>query len=122
MRVTYKTLGEEVSKFNVYLESDGIPKRFECGRRNGYTALDVYSVNADGVRENSGVDCNACCGSPRECCEAVYDTYRQLYSDHFLKPKAEFADFVLGVVANSVPDNGDLDKIFSEAVRRGYIK
>jgi hypothetical protein len=71
-RYTVRTLCDELTRINGYLESEGIPARFEHGGRNGYQAVDEYTVDADGKRQGSGVDRNVCCGSSRECGEAAW--------------------------------------------------
>lgn len=66
-RFTVRDLDSEVQRMNDMLRRANSPKRFERGGRNGYQAIDEYSVNPDGSRVNSGVDCNVGCGTSREC-------------------------------------------------------
>lgn len=78
-RFTVKDLRETCDQYNGYLTECGSLKRVECGGRNGYQAVDVYSVNEDGARTNSGVDRNLEAGSSRECANAVSDFYNAEY-------------------------------------------
>ncbi len=66
-RYTARRLEEDVEQFNERLKTAGCLKRFEVGGRNGYTAVDQYSVTEDGDRPCSGVDCMVAAGTPREC-------------------------------------------------------
>ena len=77
-RYTVSTLRSEIDKINGYLEYDGIPVRFEAGGRNGYQAVDEYSVDADCARIGSGVDRTVCCGSSRECGDAAWARKKDL--------------------------------------------
>ena len=71
-RVTVVTLRDSVDEINGWLEDAGSTTRLETGGRNGYQAVDEYSVLPDGSRENSGCNRNVCCGSSRECRDAAY--------------------------------------------------
>jgi hypothetical protein len=66
-RFTAKDLESEVARMNDILFRANSPNRFECGGRNGYQAVDEYSVNPDGSRKGSGIDRNVGCGTSREC-------------------------------------------------------
>jgi hypothetical protein len=81
-RYTAKQLEKYIDQVNVWLESAGSTIRFETGGRNGYDAVDEYSVDADGVRIGSGVNRNVGCGTPKECSDyaecAYSDEYRRL--------------------------------------------
>lgn len=79
MRYTKNRLQEDIDKINGWLKDDGSTVRLEAGGRNGYTAVDQYSVDSDCNRIGSGVDRNVCCGSPRECCDAAHDVYNIEY-------------------------------------------
>jgi hypothetical protein len=72
-RVTVVTLRNTVDEVNGWLEDAGLSTRLETGGRNGYQAIDEYSVRPDGSREGSGCNRNVCCGSSRECVSAAYD-------------------------------------------------
>lgn len=67
MRYTAKRLAERIETINGWLENDGSLIRFECGGRNGYNAVDEYSVDLNGKRIGSGCNRNVGCGTPREC-------------------------------------------------------
>ena len=71
-RVTVVTLRNTVDEVNGWLEDAGLSTRLETGGRNGYQAVDEYSVLPDGSREGSGCNRNVCCGSSRECRDAAY--------------------------------------------------
>jgi len=71
-RVTVVTLRNVVAEINDLLEDAGLSTRLEAGGRNGYQAIDEYSVLPDGSREGSGCNRNVCCGSSRECVAAAY--------------------------------------------------
>jgi hypothetical protein len=72
-RVTIATLRASIVTINDWLEKAGHSVRLEEGGRNGYQAVDEYSVHADGSRKGSGCNRNVCCGSSRECVAAAYD-------------------------------------------------
>lgn len=76
-RYTARALAERIETINGWLKDNGSIIRFEAGGRNGYNAVDEYSVDADGKRIGSGVNRNVGCGTPREC--AGYA--EQAYSD-----------------------------------------
>ena len=72
-------LGDDIDRYNEWLESAGSSNRLVCGGRNGYQAVDEYSVDADCNRIGSGVNRNVCCGSSRECnYEAKLYYYQEL--------------------------------------------
>ena len=75
MRFTIKSLRQAIVDINECLENDGSSIRLEEGGRNGYQAVDEYSVDADGNRLGSGVNRNVCCGSSRECACASWEHY-----------------------------------------------
>lgn len=74
-RYTVTTLRDDISKVNGWLESDGSTLRLTCGGRNGYQAIDEFSVDSDGMRIGSGVNRNVCCGTSRECGLAAFEFY-----------------------------------------------
>ena len=74
-RVTVTGLRAGIDELNCQLESDGSKIRLETGGRNGYQAVDEYSVDNDGERIGSGVNRNVCCGSSRECYDAAWTHY-----------------------------------------------
>ena len=65
-RFTPKQLTELVTELNQSLIDNKIKKQFECGGRNGYQAVDEYSIDDTNQRIGSGVDRNVTCGSSRE--------------------------------------------------------
>ena len=67
MRYTVTILRNDIDDINQQLANMGSKKRLETGGRYGYQAIDVYSVDDNGKRANSGVDCNLETGSSREC-------------------------------------------------------
>ncbi len=71
-RVTVVTLRNTVDEVNGWLEDAGLLTRLEERGRNGYQAIDEYSVRPDGSREGSACNYNVCSGSSRECVEAAY--------------------------------------------------
>jgi hypothetical protein len=71
-KFTVTRLRSDIEYINDCLAEFGFSVRLECGGRNGYQAVDEYSVNPDGSRCGTGVNCNICCGSPRECSDAAY--------------------------------------------------
>jgi hypothetical protein len=75
-RVTVVTLRDSVDEINGWLEDAGSTTRLETGGRNGYQAVDEYSVLPDGSRENSGCNRNVCCGTSRECVSAAYGYWK----------------------------------------------
>ena len=75
MNYTKVNLDNDVFRYNVYLKKEGSNRRLERGGRNNYQAVDVYTVDSDGKRIGSGVDNNVCCGTSRECGEAVEQFY-----------------------------------------------
>lgn len=56
----------------------GFIVQFELSPRNGYQAVDAYSIRDDGTRENSGVDCNVGCGTSLECFQYMRSHYYNL--------------------------------------------
>jgi hypothetical protein len=78
-RYTKSDLGQRIEAINGWFEADGSTIRFEVGGRNGYTAVDQYSVDADGNRKGSSVDRNIGCGTPRECAEYAATAYSNEY-------------------------------------------
>jgi len=75
---TIRNLREDIAKVNKWLADDNFSVRFEEQGRNGYQAVDEYSVHPDGSRNGSGVNRNICCGSSRECMTALYYAYNIL--------------------------------------------
>ena len=80
-RYTPKKLHEDIEKINEWLEDCKSTKRIECGGRNGYQAVDQYSVDESGKRLGSWVDRNIRCGTSRECHEAALEFYHAEYSN-----------------------------------------
>jgi len=74
-RYTVTSLRDDINGLNIWLEECGSSIRLECGGRNGYQAVDEYSVDNDGKRIGSGVNCTVCCGSSRECYDAAMSHY-----------------------------------------------
>ena len=69
-------LREDVAIVNGWAEKSGFPARLEIGGRNGYQAIDEYSVGADGEALKPGcADRNVCCGSYEDCGFAAYRWY-----------------------------------------------
>ena len=95
-RYTVAKLEARIERINEWLESDGSMIRMEVGGRNGYTAIDEYSVDADGNRIGSGCNRNVGCGSPRECSEyaetAYSNEYRTIANKELEKLRAENAE------------------------------
>ena len=81
-RFTITDLRRDVVKINGWMEEHGWPERLEERGRNGYQAIDEYSVDAEGNRIGSGVNCNVCCGSSRECSHAAHAHYSDLHRQH----------------------------------------
>lgn len=71
-RVTVKTLRYVVAEINDCLARDGIRERLEVGGRNGYQAVDEYTVDADGKRIGSWVNRTVCTGTSRQCIEGAW--------------------------------------------------
>lgn len=74
-RYTAKALANQIEMINGWLENGGSLIRFETGGRNGYNAVDEYSVDEDGKRIGSGVNRNVGCGTPRECAGYAEQAY-----------------------------------------------
>lgn len=79
-RFTVKDLDAEVQRMNGMLAQANSPKRFERGGRNGYQAIDEFSVNPDGSRVGSGIDRNVGCGTSRECSRYAWERLSELLS------------------------------------------
>lgn len=75
MRYTPKQLDSEVSRINGLLAEMDADTRLESHGRNGYQAVDVYPVDSRGNRIGSGINCNVCCGTSRECGDAIKHYY-----------------------------------------------
>jgi hypothetical protein len=88
-RFTVKNLREEIAEINDLFAGDGFSIRYEVGARNGYQAVDEYSVHPDGSRNGSGVNRNICCGSSRECSDAAWTAY---YHRHYQASRAGYVD------------------------------
>jgi hypothetical protein len=80
-RFTPTNLQNVVDNRNLDLHLAGSTKRFEMQGRNGYQAVDEYSVDASGNRIGSGVDCNVGCGTSREVYQYVESRYYQLVNE-----------------------------------------
>ena len=80
-RFTVRDLDSEVQRMNDMLRRANSPKRFERGGRNGYQAIDEYSVNPDGSRVNSGIDRTVGCGTSRECSRYAWERLSELLAD-----------------------------------------
>jgi hypothetical protein len=94
---TVTNLRREINEINEHLAECGSRKRLEeCGR-NGYQAIDAYTVDENG-RVSSGIDFNVQCGSSRECGDAARAFYYNEY-DRIGKEKTDayvkFANRVL---------------------------
>jgi hypothetical protein len=81
-RFTITDLRRDIVKINGWMEDEGWPERFIEQGRNGYQAVDEYSVDANGVRIGSGVNRMICGGSSRECSAAAYAEYGALHRRH----------------------------------------
>jgi hypothetical protein len=79
-RVTIARLRTVIADINGWLEEGGFSVRLEEGGRNGYQAVDEYSVWPSGARHGSGVNCNIQCGTARECVDAAASHYSALYA------------------------------------------
>ena len=88
-RFTIKNLREDITDINDLFAGDGFSIRYEVGARNGYQAVDEYSVYPDGSRNGSGVNRNICCGSSRECAVAAWAAY---YGRHNCASRAGYVD------------------------------
>ena len=75
MQCTAKRLAERIETINDRLKNDGSLIRFESGGRNGYSAVDEYSVDSDGKRVGSGYNRNIGCGTPIECIRYAEQAY-----------------------------------------------
>lgn len=69
-RYTSKALKNDVVTLNKELEEQGSEYRFVVGGRNGYTAIDLATVEQ---MQRKVVGRNLECGTPRECLNACYD-------------------------------------------------
>jgi hypothetical protein len=78
-RFTVVDLRADLSKINGWMEEHGWSERLEEGGRNGYQAVDEYSVHPDGSRNGSGVNRNVECGSARECSIAAHNHYNAVH-------------------------------------------
>jgi hypothetical protein len=72
-RFTVRDLRAAVDEVNGCLANAGALVRLEEHGRNGYQAIDEYSVNRAGMRIGSGVNCNVCCGTSREVAYAAWE-------------------------------------------------
>ena len=81
-RFTIMDLRRAIVKINGWMEEEGWPERFIEQGRNGYQAVDEYSVDADGNRIGSGVNRMVCGGTSRECSHAVHAEYGALHRQH----------------------------------------
>jgi hypothetical protein len=82
MRYGPKQLESDVARLNSELADLCCLKRFEVGARNNYQAVDEFSVNENGARIGSGVDCNVACGTSREVYAATETRYFQICLDN----------------------------------------
>lgn len=85
---TISCLRRNIAQINGWLESDGSTIRLIEQGRNGYQAVDEYSVDVDGNRIGSGVNRNVCCGSSRECYDAAVSHY-YVESNRLLRARLE---------------------------------
>ena len=85
-RFTITDLRRAIVKINGWMKEEGWPERFIEQGRNGYQAVDEYSVDADDNRIGSGVNRNICCGTSRECGYAVHAEYGSLHRQHARQP------------------------------------
>lgn len=81
-KFTIKNLRNDIAKINGWLEAAGCRERLIEQGRNGYQAVDEYSVNDDGSRKGTWVNCNIGCGTSRECSRAAYAHCADLLHRH----------------------------------------
>jgi len=101
-RFTVKQLEETIAKINGWLKEAGATKRFIVGGRNGYQAVDEYTVKDD-VRVGSGVNGNVGCGTSRECSQHAHDHYnmivRQMDRDKIADLEKENKELKSGIIS-----------------------
>lgn len=85
-RFTITDLRRDIVKINGWMEEHGWAERLIEQGRNGYQAVDEYSVDVEGDRISSGVNCNICCGSSRECSLEAYAHYGALHRRYAAQP------------------------------------
>ena len=97
-RFSVTLLRAEIAKINGLLTDAGILTRLECGGRNGYQAVDEYSVDSDGNRIGSGVNKNVVCGTSRECSDSAHTYWNNTWAANeraLSADKVEFGDALL---------------------------
>lgn len=77
--VTVKDLRREIDKVNGYLAEGKFSFRLREAGRNGYQAVDAYFVHPDGTPHEDGAVRNVCCGTSRECIDAIWEDYNNKY-------------------------------------------
>lgn len=77
---TITDLRATIEEFNGRLEKDKFSFRFREAGRNGYQAVDEYFVHADGTPHADGSVRNVCCGTSRECSNALRAYYYARYN------------------------------------------
>jgi len=85
-RFTITDLRRDIAKINGWMEEHGWAERLVEQGRNGYQAVDEYSVDADCNRIGSGVNRNVCCGSSRECSLEAFAHYGALHRQYADQP------------------------------------
>jgi len=103
-RYTRSQLIEDLKTYNKQLEAKGSSLRFEYGHRNGYHAIDEYTLG----RKAGCVDRNVTCGKPRECATAMRIRYLEIISSI----KSENAAEQIGNDPNWQPLEIDAEKCF----------
>lgn len=74
-RFTLTTLRGGIEEINGWLASAGAKVRFEVGGRNGYQAVDEYTVDTDGNRLGSGVNRMVGSGTFKQTYDEAYEAY-----------------------------------------------
>ena len=115
-RYTVATLRTAIAKINDSLLREGSDTLLDQGGRNGYQAVDEYSVDSDGNRIGSGITRNICCGTSRECGDAAWSYYDTKVNQ--MENKVKFADAVVNWLRAGCRD---VDHIYCLAEAAGLL-
>lgn len=121
-RITITDLRNTVEQYNRYLASCGSMKRLREQGRNGYQAVDIYTLDPDSKDREFKNGCNnLACGTARECCDHVYDFYNDEFRRIEKAKNAKLVEFAKSVVSILTAKGAKVSDIRAAAVRTDVL-